>query len=89
MSLDNVVNNCPIIRLSREKTGFCCMQSLILKLYSLYSKRGSFFVSRFILKRYFNKNLYNQQISFIGQRRLGYNHQLLQFSWLVESKMAG
>ena len=28
MSLDNVVNICPIIRLSREKTGFCCMQSL-------------------------------------------------------------
>ena len=23
MSLDNVVNICPIIRLSREKTGFC------------------------------------------------------------------
>ena len=25
MSLDNVVNNCPIIRLSREKIGFSCM----------------------------------------------------------------
>ena len=30
MSLDNVVNNCPIIRLSREKTGFCCTQSLLV-----------------------------------------------------------
>ena len=24
--LDIVVNICPIIRLSREKTGFCCMR---------------------------------------------------------------
>ena len=23
-------HNCPIIRLSREKTGFCCMQSLLV-----------------------------------------------------------
>ena len=30
MSLDNEVNNCPIIRLSREKTGFCYMQSLLV-----------------------------------------------------------
>ena len=30
MSLDDVVNICPIIRLSREKTGFCCMQSLLV-----------------------------------------------------------
>ena len=30
MSLDNVVSNCPIIRLSREKTGFCSMQSLLV-----------------------------------------------------------
>ena len=30
MSLDNVVNNCPIIRLSREKTGLCCMQFLLV-----------------------------------------------------------
>ena len=26
MSLDKLVNICPIIRLSREKTGFCCMR---------------------------------------------------------------
>ena len=26
MSLDNVANMCPIIRLCREKTGFCCMR---------------------------------------------------------------
>ena len=30
MSLDNVVNICPIIRLSHEKIGFCCMQSLLV-----------------------------------------------------------
>ena len=30
MSLDNVVNICPRIRLSREKPGFCCMQSLLV-----------------------------------------------------------
>ena len=26
MSLDNAVNTCPIIRLSREKIEFCCMR---------------------------------------------------------------
>ena len=30
MSLDNAVNICQIIRLSREKTGFCWMQSLLV-----------------------------------------------------------
>ena len=30
MSIDNVVNICPIIRLSREKTGFDCTQSLLV-----------------------------------------------------------
>ena len=34
MSLDIVVNICPIIRLSREKTGFCCMQSLLVITFS-------------------------------------------------------